>query len=281
MKSFSLPRVRSGQSYRVDRSHAAVDVGWVQYECRGTVKRKPAEDDPQVDYKTFDVRGEKINWEGHTSPDKLPKLAALHPTHRRVLEVLMHRAFSQKMVDVKITNQDIATIVGRSPRMVAYVLKDLTAWGFIGICHVRTSKTSTWRMIRVHNVGHLLRWVVFESPTWFKTDMRPDSQRVPGKQRQAYPIRVAVSGRVHPSWIIKKKTQAFDPLIGRSREIEPAMHPMFGPLWTAVREGYVSPGWYDEHEALLRDHSEGLQYAVQVVGRKRMQVDLNDPQLIQ
>lgn len=283
VKGFVLPRTRKGAAYRVDRTLPEIAATWQRYDCRATVRQKKVPDEESVRYKTYSANGEQINWDGHASPDTLPPIRALHPTEAQVLAVLWHRVYANGMVDTKLTNEELASAIGRSKRTVARALKRLTQLGFIGICHVKFGRgkaTATWRMIRVHAAGFLVRWETWESPTWFLTDLRPDSQRGPVKERMSYNLRVGYSGRLPRGWGIKERGMAYDRATNEMVMTDPKIDPNLGPLFTALRRGWIPEQWYDDHQRLLDDHDYGEPYAVQVLGKRKMQKDLNDPQLV-
>lgn len=280
MVKLSLDHVRRGPAMRVDRSLIRTQRRWEPYSYVGTVRRKGEGED--VSYRPAKGNGRQVNWEGHVSPDQLPSISALHPTHRQVLEVLMHRAFAQGMTDIKVTNHDIGSIVNRSVAQVERVIKDLINMGFIGSCIVRFSsgergkamRYATWRMIRVHYVGFMLRWQTHESATWFRTDFRPDTQRAKHETR-SYNMRVGMSNRVKFSWLLKNPSKNRD-----GSTVAPTIDPMFGPQYTGMKMGYLRPDWCRDHDLIVGDQKDGVAYAVQVVGTRLMNKDLNDRQLV-
>ena len=268
----------------MNRELPSGDARWQPYHFRGTVRCKKREEGERVQYKTFEGDGSQINWEGHASPDMLPTPDKLHPTMRRIYEVMLHRAYANMMVDIKISNEELVRIVGRSPRMVAYHLAELTRLGFIGICHVTFGvgkQRKTWRMIRMHAAGFLMQWETWESPTWFITDYRPDSQRAPGKPRDSYNARVALSGRLPPGWGLRSpEGRVYDRAKKEFVVVKAKIDVEFGPIFTGLRQGYITSEWYGDHQTLLDEHDYDDPVAKAILGRSLMSKDLNDPQLI-
>lgn len=285
MKSFVLPHTRAGKAFRVDRSLPANDASWKKYSVRATARKAKRElDDDWVEYKVFDCDGEQINWEGHASPDMLPLVDQLHPTEAQVLAFLWHRVYANQMTDTKVSNEEIGAAIGRHPRTVARCMARLTKLGFIGVCHTvfgSGKEAKTLRMIRVHAAGFLMRWDTWESPTWFRTDIRPDVDRYkPSGERYTYNARVGLSGRLPSGWALRQAGMIHDRATGGQIWCEPKIDPFQGALFTGLKLGWIPNQWYNDHQAILDDHEYGEPYAIQVLGRRKMKKDLNDPQLV-